>query len=40
MTRLKTILQSAIDGFFYGKITICFQNGKITHIIKEETIKL
>lgn len=33
-------LMNKIDALFYGKIIILFQNGKVTHIIEEQSLKL
>ncbi len=33
-----TILSDSMSNY-YGKITVCFENGRITHIEKYETIK-
>lgn len=37
--KVSEILKFAIDKLFYGKITVHFQKGKITHLERVETIK-
>jgi hypothetical protein len=38
--KLRELIGHLMSTFFYGKLTICFENGKIVRIIKEESIKL
>jgi hypothetical protein len=36
---LINILKTLISSKFYGKVEVCFEGGKITHINKHETMK-
>jgi hypothetical protein len=38
--KLTEIIKKAMSTFFYGKLTICFENGKIVRVVKEESIKI
>ena len=40
METLINILKKLIIDKFYGKITITFENGKIVHVEKRESIKV
>jgi len=40
MKQLFNFITDLVAGKFYGKLIISFQNGNISHVIKEESIKL
>lgn len=40
MKKLMVLVSILKETFFYGKLTIKFENGKIVQCLKEESIKL
>ena len=40
LSRVAEIIRHACDSLMYGKITICFEKGKIVRVVREESIKL
>lgn len=40
MNKIVEIIRDLISSKFYGKVTLSFENGRITLVRKEETIRL